>query len=157
MERSLTEEVIDISKLEVKFGDTVFEIIDGFWIPDGDLAREDSGATVIECESRVVGCLSEKPLCCTWTESGKPITIRLPQPFCVRKIDVAMYCSRARGYNYIVDTSLDRKDCTQVADRTVQSEKSSEEISFESVQMVYVRIVFGSAGADDAQGVKTGK
>ena len=139
------KDLIELSRFEAIHTKESFEIARGFFSPATNVASEASGAAVIEGRDCYEGsCISEESE--SEHESGgwtyfdhrtKSITIQLSQPYTVGSMRMALntLC------RYYIETSIDEKEWTRVADHTRHPQTAWQNIAFNPLPVIFIRIV----------------
>ncbi|OQR73193.1 BTB/POZ domain-containing protein 9-like [Tropilaelaps mercedesae] len=126
-----------------------FKLSQGIVVPEENMACVERSACVIEGVSRSRNTLIngnftvydwDSGYTCHQLGSGY-IVVQLPQPYMVDSMRLLLWDCDARSYSYYVETSVDKKEWTRIADRTGQLCRSWQILTFEPLPVVFVKIV----------------
>ncbi|XP_028968043.1 BTB/POZ domain-containing protein 9-like [Galendromus occidentalis] len=110
--------------------------------PAKNVASVELGAKVIEGgggEDGMLGGTEDSTFASAGWTYGRFITIQLPQPYAVNSI--RMKLPEDKEYCYYIETSLDLDNWTRVVDRTGELCCSWQVFSFQTLPVIFIRIV----------------
>jgi len=141
--------VFHVVTLEALFTDQVQNIDLGLIVPQSNVATLDHSALVIEgvCRSRnalLNGDTSnydwDSGYTCHQLGSGA-IMVQLGQPYALDSLRMLLWDCDDRSYSYYIEVSTNQRDWEIVCDRTRDSCRSWQLISFKRRPVVFIRIV----------------
>ncbi|CAJ0929536.1 unnamed protein product, partial [Mesorhabditis belari] len=118
-------------------------------IPDDNVATIKADALVVDGVSRsrhalingeTLGYDWDTGYTCHQIASGS-IVIQLPQPYIISTMRLLLWDCDSRSYSYHIDVSTNKKDWKTVVDKTGEACRSWQNLEFEPVPVVFVRIV----------------
>lgn len=141
--------VFHLVSFKALFTEKPFRLSQGIYVPEYNVAAVERSACVVEGVSRsrntlINGNFSvydwDSGYTCHQLGSGS-IVVQLPQPYMIDSIRLLLWDCDARSYSYFVETSVDKKEWTRVADRTDQLCRSWQILTFKPLPVVFVKIV----------------
>lgn len=146
---SVANNVFHLVSLEAKFTEKPFKLSQGICVPDENVASIERSACVVEGVSRSRNTLINGNFSVYDWDSGYTchqlgsgcIVVQLPQPYMIDSIRLLLWDCDARSYSYYIETSVDRREWTRVADRTDQLCQSWQIIAFKPLAVVFIAIV----------------
>lgn len=135
--------------LEAMYTEQPFKLSQGICVPEDNVASIARSACVIEGVSRSRNALIngnyttydwDSGYTCHQLGSGY-IVVQLPQPYMIDSMRLLLWDCDARSYSYYVETSVDKKEWTRVADRTRQLCRSWQILTFDPLPVAFIKIV----------------
>ncbi|XP_018494802.1 BTB/POZ domain-containing protein 9 [Galendromus occidentalis] len=134
---------------EAMYTEMPFKLSQGNYVPEENVASVEREACVIEGVSRSRHTLIngnftdydwDSGYTCHQVGAGS-IVVQLPQPFMVDSIRMLLWDCDSRSYSYYIETSLDLREWTRVADRSAEHCRSWQILTFKPLPVVFIRIV----------------
>lgn len=134
---------------EAMFTEKRFKLSQGIYVPEENVASVEKEACVIEGVSRnrhtlINGNFTsydwDSGYTCHQVGAGS-IVVQLPQPYMVDSMRMLLWDWDSRAYSYYIETSVDTKEWTRVADRTAQRCRSWQILTFKPLPVVFIKIV----------------
>lgn len=141
--------VFHLVSLEAMYSSNPFKLSQGISVPEENVASVERKACVVEGVSRSRDTLIngnftdydwDSGYTCHQLGSGY-IVVQLPQPYMIDSMRLLLWDCDTRSYSYYVETSVDKKEWTRVADRTGQLCRSWQILTFEPLPVVFIKII----------------
>ena len=147
---------------EAMYTEKRFKLSQGIYVPEENVASVEEEACVVEGVSRnrhtlINGNFTsydwDSGYTCHQVGAGS-IVVQLPQPYMVDSMRMLLWDWDSRAYSYYIETSIDMKEWTPVADRTKVHCRSWQIILFKPLPVVFIRIVGTANTANEVRRLK---